>query len=38
MLFSWLVGTYQSLSGHFAHENAMGVYNALPYLVVIHAI
>ncbi|MFN6884314.1 FAD-dependent oxidoreductase, partial [Proteus mirabilis] len=27
------LGTYQSLSGHFAHENAMGVYNALPYLI-----
>ncbi|WP_368882133.1 FAD-dependent oxidoreductase [Proteus mirabilis] len=27
------LGTYQSLSGHFTHENAMGVYNALPYLI-----
>lgn len=27
------MGTYQNLKGDFAHENAVGVYNALPYLI-----
>ncbi|MEQ4922608.1 FAD-dependent oxidoreductase [Proteus hauseri] len=27
------IGTYHSLTGNFANENASGVYNALPYLI-----